>query len=262
MLNFFLILFGSFILFDRLTQGYLNPYKLIMVFGKKGSGKTTYLTKMALQHIKKGWNVYSTVEIPGTRLFNVDDIGPTTFPQRSCVLIDEVGMIWDSRDFKNFKPNVRNFFKYQRQYKVKVFLFSQTFDVDKKLRDLTDQMFLLKNVARVFSIARRINKTITITNPEGDKPSSLADQYEFAPLFTADAVQITFIPRYVEYFTSYNPTKLPMISYEDLEMNDLQRKNLSTFKWILNKIKYAGRVAYHTVIRVITKDIVYKLIRK
>lgn len=262
MVKFFIILFGSFFLFDKLTQSYLNPYKLIMVFGKKGSGKTTYLTKMALKHIKNGWNVYSTVEIPGTRYFNVDDIGPNTFPERSCVLIDEVGMIWDSRDFKNFKPNVRNFFKYQRQYKVKVFLFSQTFDVDKKLRDLTDQMFLLKNVARVFSVARRINKTITITNPEGDKPSSLADQYEFAPIFTADAVQITFIPRYVEYFTSYNPTVLPMINYEDLKMNDIQRKNLKTSSWILNKIKLAGLIVYTTTVRFITKNILYKLIRK
>ena len=57
------MLLASFLL---LTQKYVNPYKLIMIFGKKGSGKSTTLTKLALQHIKKGWTVYSTELIPGT----------------------------------------------------------------------------------------------------------------------------------------------------------------------------------------------------
>ena len=30
-----------------LAYKYRNPYKLIMVFGKKGAGKTTFLTKLA-----------------------------------------------------------------------------------------------------------------------------------------------------------------------------------------------------------------------
>ena len=33
---------------------YRNPYKLYMVFGKKGSGKTTYMTKLAITYQKKG----------------------------------------------------------------------------------------------------------------------------------------------------------------------------------------------------------------
>ena len=37
---------------------YRNPYKLYMVFGKKGSGKTTLMTKLAIQYQKKGWDVY------------------------------------------------------------------------------------------------------------------------------------------------------------------------------------------------------------
>ncbi len=47
---------------------YRNPYKLFMVFGKKGSGKTTLMCKMALKYRKKGWHVYSNVHIPGTYL--------------------------------------------------------------------------------------------------------------------------------------------------------------------------------------------------
>ena len=33
--------------FSFATRKYLNPYKLYLVFGKKGSGKSTYLVKLA-----------------------------------------------------------------------------------------------------------------------------------------------------------------------------------------------------------------------
>ena len=59
---------------------YRNPYRLIMVFGKKGSGKTIFLTKIAVNAIHKGKTVYSTVEVPGAVLFDVQNIGLYTFP--------------------------------------------------------------------------------------------------------------------------------------------------------------------------------------
>ena len=51
----------------------------------------------------------------------------------SVIFIDEVGMIWDNRDFASFAHCVRDWFKLQRHYKCKVYLFSQSFDIDKKL---------------------------------------------------------------------------------------------------------------------------------
>lgn len=216
-------LFVVYFLFDKLTSSYLNPYKLIMVIGKKGSGKTTYLTKVAIRSLSKGQTVYSTIDIPGTIVFDVNDIGNYTFVPNSVVLIDEVGLVWDNRDFKNFKPQCRNFFKYQRQYKLKVYLFSQTFDVDKKLRDLTDEMYLLRNVMRVWSVSRRIQKRLTIQQGTGEgNVSTLADDYEFVPLLSGHAFEVTFIPRWVSYFKSYNPPYLPMIKGKWLEMTDVQ----------------------------------------
>ena len=123
----FLIVF--YFVFDRLTKNYLNPYKLIFIFGKKGSGKTTTLTKIALDHIRKGYKVYSTIEIPGTYLFDIREIGLRTFEPKSIVLCDEIVMVWDARDFSKFPKYVRDFFKYQRQYKLKVYLFSQTIPI-------------------------------------------------------------------------------------------------------------------------------------
>lgn len=222
-------------IFEYSTRSYVNPYKLIFIFGKKGSGKTTNLTKIALQHIKQGWKVYSTIEIPGTYLFKVEQIGYFTFEPNSVVLIDEVGMIWDNRDFAKFKPEVRDFFKFQRQYKLKVYLFSQTFDVDLKLRNLTDEMYLIKSFARVFSIQRRILKKITIKEC-ADGTSTLADNYAFDwPFF--GGLKFTFIPRYVAFFKSYDPKKLAYIGSKYMDMNEVQQEYMSTKKFVISKIK-------------------------
>lgn len=209
-----------------------------MIFGKKGSGKTTTLTKLALQHQKRGWKVYSTIDIPGCYIFDVGEIGYKTFPENSCILIDEVGMIWDNRDFKNFKPEVRDFFKFQRQYKLKVYLFSQTFDIDLKLRNLTDEMYLLTNVLRVFSVQRRILKKITISNASsnGSSVSTLVDEYKFDSILFG-GIKWTFIPRYVYYFKSYDPKQLTYIEGKYLSMNELQEEYLSNKKWLIGLVK-------------------------
>lgn len=251
MLQFFIILFLSILCFHLATRSYLNPYKLIMIFGKKGSGKTTTLTKIALRARKRGRPVYSTVEIPDTNLFDVSEIGDKTFPPESVILIDEVGMIWDNRDFKNFKPNVRDFFKLQRQYKLTVYLFSQTFDIDKKLRDLTDQMYLLTNVLRVFSVQRRIVKRITIShaNENSSGVSSLVDDYKFDSILFG-GLKFTFIPRYVCYFKSFNPKQLAFIDGQHMDLNDVQREYLSTWKWLRSCCKIAVLKFVHLCNRV------------
>lgn len=233
MLYIFVFIIIFYLLFDKITRPYLNPYKLIMTIGKKGSGKTTYLTKIAIKGIKAGRTVYSTVEIPGTILFDCKLIGYYTFLPNSIVLIDEVGMIWDNRDFKNFKPQVRDFFKYQRQYRLTVYLFSQTFDVDLKLRNLTDEMYLLSNKLRVFSVARRIQKRLTISKGKDGQPSTLADDYEFAPLLSGSAIKITFIPRWQDYYKSYDPPYLPYIDSQSkwLEMSDTQEKMMYNYNF-------------------------------
>lgn len=38
------------LIFDLATRKYLNPYRLYLVFGKKGSGKSTYLVKVAKRY--------------------------------------------------------------------------------------------------------------------------------------------------------------------------------------------------------------------
>lgn len=208
------------VVFHYLTRKYLNPYKLYMVFGKKGSGKSTLMTRLALDHLGKGWRVYCTepINIPGVRLFDVSDIGKKSFDEDSLVLVDEVGMIWDCRDHKQFANAVRDWFKLQRHYKCKVYLFSQSFDIDKKLRDLTDGLYLCNTVLRVFTWAKRIHRSIVLTQAEADQESRISENLEFDSLlmWPFGARILTYIPKYAPYFDSHCVPQLDPLPYQEM----------------------------------------------
>lgn len=125
---------------------YVNPHKLIFIFGKKGSGKSTYMISLMLHHLKRGWNVYTNmgdVCIPGVRVFPIDQLKTCAPEPHSVLFVDEGGLIWDNRGFKSFDKGYTEFFKLQRKYKCKVYINSQDFDIDKKIRQLTDSMVLM-----------------------------------------------------------------------------------------------------------------------
>lgn len=208
-----LLLFNAVVLFFGYhAWKYANPYKLYMVFGKKGSGKTTLMVKLSIRYRKKGWRVYSDREIPGCYRFDTADFGKIQFPPNSLILIDEVGLVWDNRNFKSFPEHVKRYFKYQRQYRNVVYLFSQSFDVDKKIRDLTDHLYIVTNVFNCFSVARRVTKKVTIVHADrsAQGESRIADDYDLDPLFLAPfgSVRLTYIPKYVHYFKSFDPPLL------------------------------------------------------
>lgn len=122
-LYIFCCLIGLYLILTILGRKYLNPYKLIMVFGKKGSGKSTTLCKLAFMYHKRGWTVYSTENTPFSYKIDPDQIGFVQLQPHSILLVDEVGMIWDNRNYKSFRPEVRDFFKLQRHYKIRCYLF-------------------------------------------------------------------------------------------------------------------------------------------
>ena len=226
-----LYIFGSFLLFglifDRATRKYLNTYKLYFIFGKKGAGKTTYETKLAYQSLKKGWNVYTDLPelyVPGVRYFHYEHLGDFVPEENSLLILGEAGIKFDNRNFKNFKPSLRDFFAFQRKYKVICYMDSQTFDVDKKIRDRTDAMFLQVNVARCWSVGKRIIKKIKLVEASAEGESRIAEDLAFAPFWTWT---LTYIPRwagkfdsnavidkkpYLEYQTVGADTALPSVS--------------------------------------------------
>lgn len=189
-----------------MSKKFYNPYRLTMIFGKKGSGKTTLLTKLSIKYNKMGYKVFSNVEIFGCYKLNIEDIGFRDFPVNSVLLIDEVSLIWDNRNFKSFKPEVGKYFRLQRHYKNVVYLFSQNFDIDKKIRDLCDDMYLLTNVFGFLSVARKIKKTPTLHQPESDDSGKSNGEGFITENFSFDFPStwiFTYIPRYIKFFNSF-----------------------------------------------------------
>lgn len=227
----FILLF--LVVFHFLTRRFLNPFKLIFVFGKKGSGKSTLLTKWALQHKKHGWSVYSDDPIPGCFLFDPTDLGKYELPWKSLVIVNEAGMIWHSRNFKKFPEATRHWFKLQRHRGVKVILASQTFDVDKSIRDLADSMYLVTNVFRVFSYGKRILRFPDLVEATGDAQSEarLVDQLKFDTFLLCffGSRTLTYIPHWVPYFSSFAAEALEEHEFEYVPMLD---KDIRTRKII------------------------------
>lgn len=184
-----------------------------MVFGKKGSGKSSFLVRKAIEYQKKGYIVYTNMSdccLENIRIIDPDLLGDFVPVADSCLLLDEVGMLYDNRNYKNFKSSVRDFFKLQRHYKVVCYLASQSFDIDKKLRDLTDCMYLVTNVLTAFSLVRPIRKTVTLTEATAEGESRIAENLRF--MFIT-SWKLYWIPKTIKYFESFKAPVKPDIEY-------------------------------------------------
>lgn len=207
-LLFAIILIVVLTLFTVLTKPYLNPYKLIFVFGKKGSGKSTLLTKLSQRYLKNKWTVYSTeVEKTSTDIkwLNPRRLYDYKFPPHTCIFIDEASLIWDNRDFKTMDKRIIEWFRYQRHHKCRVYLFSQSWDVDLKIRSLCDEFYLVRKYLRVFVIGSRIIRKPVVVHPSADAPARIDDDMIVDPPFMAffGGKIFAFIPYWAKFFDSH-----------------------------------------------------------
>lgn len=219
-----LILFILIIFWHFTTLKFRNPYKFYFYFGKKGVGKSTFLARIAYENLKKGKTVYSqetmsfkirtkafhkkefftTIPFEPSSLYNI------SFPVGSVILIDEASLLWSNRDFadRSKTANMRKvieWFQQQRKHKVTVHMFSVSFDIDKKLRDLCDDMYIVNKVLRVFTIARHVVRKPVIVHPQGDAPASIQDDIIEDGILLAPfgGMRITFIPKWSKFFDSF-----------------------------------------------------------
>lgn len=185
-----------------LSCRYRNPYRLTFIFGKKGAGKSCYMVRKMLWYIRHGWNVYtdmSDVRIPGVRIIQISHLEHFRPLPHSAVFLDEVGISMDNRSFKSFPPGLRDFFKYARKMKLVVYMNSQAYDVDKKVRDTTDSMMLMQSIGSFLCICRPIHRSITLTVPTADSESRIADVLKFGPIWDW---RFYYMPAYFRYFDS------------------------------------------------------------
>lgn len=212
----FYIILGFFafaVILSLFRAKYDNKFKLIYLFGKKGSGKSTLLVKYIYEYTKKGYTVYTNMHdcmFPHCRLINIQDVGDFVPEPYSLLALDEVGIDYDARKFKQFKDSVRDFYKYQRHYKVVCVLASQTWDVDKKIRDLCDLFYLCLQIGPL-SVAKQIRRKTVLTESTSEAESRIADNLKFTSIFSW---KYTWIPKYHKYFDSFVAPVKPYLNFE------------------------------------------------
>lgn len=195
-------LFALIVGFSIYAKRYANPYKLVFIFGKKGSGKSCYLVNQLLRYQKKGYTCYTDmyVNIPNVRIIKAEDLKEFRPVENSALFLDEVGLTWDNRNFKNFDKGLTEFFKLQRHFRCVVYMNSQSFDVDKKIRDVTDSMILQSNIANVISVSRPIIRRVTLVEATAEGDSRIADNLQFDKLWRW---KFYWMPKYFKYFNSH-----------------------------------------------------------
>ena len=191
-------------------------------FGLPGVGKTSFLAKIAYlenRRIRKGKSkykqVYTNFFCEGCYRLNFRDLGLYDFSD-SLILIDEITLEADSRDFKSFTQQLKEFFMLHRHYGCDIVYFTQQYDgLDKKIRDLTFDLWHVRKLGP-FTMARRIYRCLDINSESHE----IVQGYRFPgffesvlSLFFPSLFRIRrwcFRPRYYRYFDSWDCPELPV----------------------------------------------------
>lgn len=180
------------------------PAQIVSIyFGVPGSGKTTFAAYLARHDLRRGIPVWSNVPITGCyQLDPKTDIG-TYMICGGRVIIDEAGIEYNNRDFKDFSKKSLYFYKYHRHYQLAVDVFSQGFDdMDKKIRTLAQKLYVVKKGILPWFIHRRqIKKRVGIN----DMSKEIIDEYYFVPWST----KIIFSPPLWKMFNTISREEYP-----------------------------------------------------
>lgn len=211
-----IILFALYVVVCKYSNKYRSRFTSTHIFGKKGSGKTTLMVRMMVKDLRKGWNVYTDIPdiaINGIKHISLSDLESFAPPVMSSIYLDEVGISADGRKFKSFPDGIRDFVCLHRHMKIKLVTASQTWDVDKKIRDRADKLVLVSNMGMI-SLIRPIRRTFTLTKASEMGESRIADSLKFCgPL----SWRFIFIPRWAKGFNSFHCPARPSFDSAPIE---------------------------------------------
>lgn len=209
-----------------------SPYLLTFIFGKKGAGKSSYMVKQMIKYKKAGWSIYTDlkgVNIDGVKVFDIHDLEFCSPPPRSAVFLDEVGLSMDNREYKSFSNGLRDWYALQRHYKCRVFVNSQAFDVDKKVRDRVDEFVFLNKIFGCVTLVRPIIQSVKpndMTQPNCDSPVS--SKYRWGSIFSW---RFVWLPKYAKCFDSFIAPER-----KDVRFNEVVSSSLSDRRKLLRHL--------------------------
>lgn len=189
-----------------------------LYFGLPGCGKTTWLTKLALDAVRKGkyQNVYTNVQlnIPGVTIIDNDCIGQ--YELKNCLLlIDEATLFADSRAYKEFSKGRLEYFLEHRHRCADIVLFTQQWDgVDRKIRVITDRVYYVYKgffTGRWISSCWRVPYGILFPDPKktGEKLGEIVQGYSKPNILIRLFARRIYRPKYYPYFDSWELVELP-----------------------------------------------------
>ena len=114
-----------------------------LIIGKPGTGKSTEAAGQVRDNLKRGLKTYTNLRFDGAYYIDTDSLGLYRFSPGSTVIIDEGGILFNNRGFATFEERLVFYFKMSRHYGCDVYIYSQEIDVDKKIRDICEAMYLM-----------------------------------------------------------------------------------------------------------------------
>lgn len=143
--------------------------RLDIYMGLPGKGKTSFAARLAQIYIQKlKMPVWSNVDIKDTYLLDCKKDLFKYDIRNGLVIIDEAGLEFDSRNFKEFTRDQTMFFKLYRHANLRIAVLSQSWDdVDIKIRKLAKNVYFIdKAFTKHLTKIIRLNKQLII-NKEG-----------------------------------------------------------------------------------------------
>ena len=183
-----------------------------MIFGLPGAGKTTLLTKIAQKSLagKKFMGlepkkiVFTNFECSGCYRLDFDQLGILNYCN-CLILIDEIMLLADTRNYQKFPEHLGKFFRLARHAHCQIVVCSQFWDdVDKKIRVITDRFYLLERgrILTNFSFVKPIVRHMGVDNKH------MTDHYILGSPLEWSAV---YRPKYYKHFDSFAKEDLPPV---------------------------------------------------
>lgn len=205
-------------------------------FGKPGCGKSTMATKIIVDALRKRKydRIYTNLPIANTYRLDFNKLGIEDY-SNCLIVIDEITLLSDSRDYKSFGQNLKEFFCLHRHYNAEIVYLTQFYNrVDKTIRVLTDRVYYMIKIAGL-SLAFKIPFRLTFPEETGEillgycRPNILGyltpkicNRHKYYPYFDSFSKPLDLKPNTADMWDSAFDTDYTALSTKNMTKDRLQ----------------------------------------